>query len=197
MCHLEFTNIFRIIFYLLLIWGGNWSYAAKDCRRSFLLTNPNKLLNLQEEIKNKYRQDQLIDDVLTPVFVAGQERMLDILRITQKLKDTGMDPRKTHVPELVQLYQEYVVKIVQAVAANPNRTHEYFLEELNNFRNELEQVTHSAEATYEWAIYYGFRLTLFMGNFLAGKVVDQNKKHRTHKKEAVELTYRIIQVFSI
>ena len=193
--YLEFTYIFRIIFKILLIWGSSWSYATKDCRRSFSLTNPEKLLKRQEEIKNKYRQDQLINDVLTPVFVAGRDRISDILRITQKLKNKDMDPQKTHVPELAQLHQEYVNKVTQAVVADSNRTHKYFLEELNDFRSELEQVTHSARATYEWAIEYGFRLTLFVGHFLAGKVVDQKKKHRSHKKEAIQLTHGIMQVF--
>lgn len=194
MHHLEFTYIFRIIFNIFLIFGSSWSYAKKNCQRSFSLFSPKNLLERQEEIKNKYRQEQLIDDVLTPIFVAGQEKVPDILRIAQKLQTEGVDPRKTHVPELARLHQEYIDKVAQVVAASSNRTREYFFTELNGFKNELERVIDGG-ATYEWAIDFGFRLTLFGSNLLKGRVVNRTRKQNTQKTEAMQLTQKIVQVF--
>ena len=195
MCHLRFTYNFQIIFIIFLSVGNSWSYAAKNCQKSFSLLNSNKLLERHNEIKNKYRQDQLIDDVLTPVFIAGQERVSDILKIGQKLQTENIDPRKTHIGELPQLHWEYVNKVAQVVAVNPIRTYEYFLTEFNSFRRELEQVIHSSGATYEWAIYFGFRLSLFVDNLLEGRIVDRRKKRRSHQKDAIRLTQKIMQVF--
>ena len=194
MCHLRFTYIFQIIFSLSLILGNSWSYALKNCQKSFSLSDSTKLLERHEEIKNKYRQDQLIDEALPSIFIAGQERVSDILQIGQKLQTEDIDPRKTHIMELAQLHQEYVDKVAQVFAVAP-RVHEYFLTEFNSFKRELAQVIDSGEATYEWAIFFGFRLTLFVDNFLEGRVVDRRKKRRSHKKDAVHLTQKTIQLF--
>ena len=148
-----------------------------------------------EEIKNKYRQDQLIDDVLQPIFIAGQGRAPDVLKIGRKLQTEEIDPKKTHIVEFIKLHWEYVNKVMHIIAVAPVRTHEYFFAELNSFKRELEQIIDSGGATYEWAIYFGFRLTLFVDNVLEGRVVDRRKKRRSHKKDAIRLTQEILQVF--